>query len=142
MPVREGYLLVDHQASPGLPDDVARASGYDPLLCREGKRFEAATLTCRHCRTTVVKSPLRTRARHQCAKCSGRYICDGCFFQSTLPDYSHAPYEKYVDVTVDLAAKGLMMSSHEALLFGDPVRTARPLVLPTQAIERNPNGQA
>ena len=98
---REGYLFVDHSASPGLPEDVARASGYDPLLCKEGKRFEAATLSCIHCKTVVVKSPLRQRERHKCMKCGGKYICDGCAFLASMPDYSHLPFEKYTDLTLE-----------------------------------------
>ena len=133
MKQREGYLLVDHSASPGLPEDVARASGYDPAMVAEGKRFEAATLTCAHCKVTVVKSPLRTRERNYCMKCSGKYICDVCGFRATLPDYNHAPYEKYVDVTADLWAKDLMMPSYNELLFGDPIARAKPLELPTVA---------
>ncbi len=105
MPQREGYLLVDHSASPGLPEDMARASGYDPLLAKEGKRFEAATLACAHCKTVVIKSPLRQRPRHYCQKCSGKYICDGCAFMASQADYIHLPFDKIVDMT--LSGKGL-----------------------------------
>jgi hypothetical protein len=86
-----GYLLVDHSASPGLPDDVARAAGYDPALTREGKVFETKTLTCSHCRCTVVPNPLRTRERAFCFKCM-HYVCDLCGYRMTLPDYVHRPY--------------------------------------------------
>ncbi len=130
MKQKEGYLFVDHQASPGLPEDVAIASGYDPLMCKEGKQFEAATLTCAHCKTAVVKNPLRARERVTCMKCSGRYICDVCGLRMSMPDYNHAPYEKYVDVTADLWASNMMMLNYNELLFGDPVRTAKPLVVP------------
>ncbi len=140
-PKREGYLLVDHQASPGLPEDIARASGYDPAMCGEGKRFEAATLTCAHCKAAVVKNPLRTREREHCMKCSGRYVCDNCAIVARLPDYNHAPFEKYVDVTADLWARDLMMPSYNELLFGDPVRTAKPLAAPPPpAIKDQTNG--
>lgn len=98
--MREGYLLVDHSASPGLPEDVARASGYDPKLAGEGKRFEAATLTCAHCKVGVVKNLFRTRERESCAKCGHHYICDYCSIASRAPDYSHMPFEKRVDLTL------------------------------------------
>jgi hypothetical protein len=93
---REGYLLVDHRASPGLPEEIARLSGYDPQHCGEGKLFEAATLTCSHCKVTVVKNPLRTRERPYCAKCD-HYICDLCAFRASQPDYSHTPFDKIID---------------------------------------------
>jgi hypothetical protein len=95
-----GYLMVDHRASPGLPEDVARWAGYDPALCREGKLFEADTLRCAHCGSVVIKNPARTRERHNCQKCSGRFICDGCAFLASQPDYVHAPIEKKIDQAV------------------------------------------
>jgi len=97
---QEGYLLVDHRFSPGLPEDVAKAAGYDPKLCGEGKMFEGPSLTCDHCKVVVFKNPLRTRARERCEKCD-HYICDFCAKMMTLPDYSHLPYDKFVDLTVD-----------------------------------------
>lgn len=101
-----GYLMVDHRASPGIPEDIARQVGYDPRLAGEGKLFEASTLTCSHCKCAVVKNPLRTRERHNCMKCGGHYICDGCAFQATLPDYTHTPFDKFVDDTLRVAALG------------------------------------
>lgn len=95
---QQGYLLVDHQASPGLPEDVARLAGYDPKFCGEGKRFEADTLTCSHCKTAVVKNPLRQRERVHCFKCN-HYICDFCAFKAySKPDFDHTPFDKIVDV--------------------------------------------
>lgn len=102
---REGYLFVDHRASPGLPEGFARAMGMDPALCREGKLFEAATLTCAHCKTTVVKEPRRTRERGQCMKCGDKYLCDGCAFEARMPDYDHTPFEKKVDLAKNAEAR-------------------------------------
>lgn len=92
-----GELIIDHRASPGLPEDIARAAGYDPKLCREGKLYEVATMTCAHCKCSVVKNMFRTRERHFCAKCSGHYICDPCAFRASLPDYTHTPFEKVIE---------------------------------------------
>jgi hypothetical protein len=92
-----GYLFVDHSASPGLPEDIALAAGYDPKLCKEGKRYEADTMGCAHCTNVVLKNPFRTRERHYCAKCSGAYICDPCAYLATLPDYVHVPRVKVVE---------------------------------------------
>lgn len=92
-----GEIVVDHRASPGLPEDIALAAGYDPKFCREGKMYEQATMACAHCPNVVLKNPFRTRDRHYCAKCSGRYICDPCAFKATLSDYVHAPNAKFYD---------------------------------------------
>jgi hypothetical protein len=103
-----GEIVVDHRASPGLPEDVAIAAGYDPRLCREGKMYEAATLTCAHCKCSVVKNPFRSRERHECAKCDYHYICDICAFKASQPDYVHTPFEKVVETLIypDLTGEG------------------------------------
>jgi hypothetical protein len=119
-----GYLTIDHRASPGLPEDVARLAGYDPKLCGEGKFFEADTLTCRHCRNGVVKNPLRTRERHSCRKCSGEFICDGCAYLSTLPDYDHTPFEKVIEQHLSAVARGHIL--FDPPMQGSPSRLLMP----------------
>lgn len=61
----EGYLLIDHRASPGLPE------------VPEGTVFEAAVLSCSHCQRSLIRNPARTRERAYCHGCD-HYICDGC----------------------------------------------------------------
>src|SRR5208282_5197807 len=73
----EGWLFVDHSASPGLTEAQARFMGYDPEQCLEGKIFENATLTCSHCGNAYIKNPDRTRDREYCRLCD-HYICDFC----------------------------------------------------------------
>lgn len=89
-----GYLMVDHRASPGLPEDVARAVGYDPKLCGEGKVYEADSLYCVNCYSHVIKNPLRTRER---GSYKGQYVCDGCAYLLSQPDYVHVPIAKLID---------------------------------------------
>jgi len=90
-----GYLFVDHRASPGLPEEIARQAGYDPKLCREGKVYEADTMRCCECWGVAVKNPFRTRERHSCS--CGNYICDGCAFKLSLSDAVHRPLARYYD---------------------------------------------
>lgn len=90
-----GELIVDHRASPGLPEDIARQAGYDPTLCREGKMYEAATMHCCECQGVVVKNPKRTRDRHSCS--CGNYICDMCAFKLSMPDAVHKPLAQLYD---------------------------------------------
>ena len=114
---REGYLFVDHTASPGIPADLAVQIGLDPQLVREGKIFEAATMTCAHCKSAVVKNLLRTRERALCMKCGGKFICDDCALQARLSGYSHLPFDKKVDLVKDAEAKGIpILGSPPALL--------------------------
>jgi hypothetical protein len=103
---QQGYLMVDHRASPGLTEDVSRALGYDPKLTSEGKLYEADTMTCAHCKCVVVKNPNRLRARHYCMKCGGEYICDGCAFKATQADYIHTPFVAVVENHLRQAALG------------------------------------
>src|SRR5262245_1696573 len=94
MAQREGYLMVDHRASPGLPEDMARRMGVAP----GSKLGEVATLTCCHCKTVAIKNPFRQRERGKCPKCSMKHLCDTCWAQTFLPDYNHTPFEKKVDL--------------------------------------------
>lgn len=106
---QSGYLMIDHRASPGLPEDIARWAGYDPKFCREGKLYETATLCCAHCNASVVKHPFRTRERACCLSCDhkeGRYICDGCDFTRNQPGYVHTPYKKVVDDALNRTIMG------------------------------------
>jgi len=64
----EGYLFVDHRASPGIPGSQ---------VFGEGQIFEAATLSCGHCRISVVMNPERVRTRGHCPHCD-EYLCDQC----------------------------------------------------------------
>lgn len=76
----EGYLMIDHRASPGITAEFIRGCGKDPadfLIVGEGKMEESATITCSHCQRVVILSPTRTRAREYCPKCD-HYLCDMC----------------------------------------------------------------
>jgi hypothetical protein len=112
-----GYLMIDHRASPGLPDAVARASGFNPRETREGKLFEASTLTCSHCGCAVIKNPLRTHERANCAQCGPHFICDLCNFRRHLPGYVHTPYARIADA-VHAGRPVTLMGSPVPLLKG------------------------
>jgi len=76
----EGYLFIDHRASPGITAEFIRNCGKDPadfLVVGEGQVMEAPTYTCSHCQHVVVIKPDRTRSRGYCPKCDHR-ICDAC----------------------------------------------------------------
>ena len=64
----EGYLIIDHRASPGMP-------GIPEL--GEGTVYEAATQFCNHCAVNVRMNRYRIRARFSCPKCEV-YLCDVC----------------------------------------------------------------
>jgi hypothetical protein len=93
-----GYLFIDHSASPGIPEWMARMAGYDPALCREGKKMDVKTLCCAHCKVHVVPNPRRPNSdRATCPKCSHHYICDLCAFRASQPNYSHTPFEQTLE---------------------------------------------
>lgn len=101
----EGWLMVDHRSGPGLTEEQARMCGYDPKHVREGKVYEAATLTCAHCgnswngcgTSVVVKNPLRTREREYCRLCD-HYICDFCGIERQQTGYTHVSFKEKMDV--------------------------------------------
>src|SRR5271170_5004420 len=99
-----GHLMIDHSASPGIPADIARQLNLDPKMVGEGTKAEFDTATCSHCKGSVYLNPHRTRARNYCIHCSGHYICDGCAYLTTLPDYVHTPFDKVIDIHMDAAA--------------------------------------
>lgn len=84
----EGWLFLDHSASPGIPAEVARKIGLDPKLVAEGKKAEMATLSCAHCPGTWLPRFERKRERYHCRICD-HYICDTCKAESILPGYIH-----------------------------------------------------
>lgn len=108
--------MVDNRASPGLPEDIARAAGYDPAQCRAGGLFETATLTCSHCGNAFVKNPLRTRERPYCAKCD-HYICDFCDDRRREPLYVHVPFNKMMDDVINQAQKTVTESEPPPVLI-------------------------
>lgn len=82
---QEGYLFVDHRASPGT------------RIVPEGTVFESATKRCAHCAAVVVVNPLRTRARGYCPKCDD-YVCDGCTGVMAETGYEHQSFAQVVDL--------------------------------------------
>lgn len=78
---KEGVLMIDHRAGPGLDASWLKRLGLIGLVSDNalgaGKVFEAPTYTCAHCHATVVMEPRRTRERAKCHKCNER-ICDDC----------------------------------------------------------------
>jgi hypothetical protein len=102
----EGYLLVDHRASPGLPEDMAIAAGYGP----DGGKgiYETATVTCNHCKVVVVLKSDRTRGRGFCRGCN-HYLCDACTAQRAL-DGLCIPFDAIVEQVRELGEKQIPIS--------------------------------
>lgn len=115
---REGYLLIDHRASPGVPPDIARQQGFDPHFMGEGQILEAPTMTCSHCTGCVVLNPDRIRKREYCQKCDD-YICDACYALTQLSDYVHASYMKVSELLLNDGEKGTNLGSN-LLLINNP----------------------
>jgi hypothetical protein len=116
----DGYLMIDHRASPGVPEDIARKTGFDPKMLAEGKLLESATITCAHCLGVVVKHPMRIRPRGYCPQCD-RYLCDKCEKKRSEPGYVHAGGEQLVDALLDKAANGVEVS-------GSPMDLLKPKI--------------
>lgn len=90
----DGELEINHQASPGVPDQIAIACGL-PLM-REGSVVRAATFTCWHCRTVLIKNPQRVRPREYCRKCDMN-ICDACAAEAAKAGYVHRSFNDLAD---------------------------------------------
>jgi hypothetical protein len=95
----EGWLLLDHRASPGIPADIARKIGLPPEAVAGGKLFESATLSCKHCGGAWSKNPYRIRRREYCRPCD-HYICDDCGREAAQPGYVHQCKEQKLDAVL------------------------------------------
>lgn len=94
--IHEGYLMLDHRASPGFTPDEAKRLGYAPGLTSEGKLFETKTNHCTHCGTVVILNPLRERERAHCNACN-KDICDNCGIEMKMPFYVHKTYKEKLE---------------------------------------------
>ena len=94
----EGYLMIDHRASPGISEAMARQTGLPSRGVREGGFLEIKTKSCRHCGTVSVLNPERTRERHSCLKCGNEYICDVCAAHTAQPNYVHRSFVQIADM--------------------------------------------
>lgn len=113
----DGYLMIDHRGSPGIPTPLAERLGVPLQQVREGGLMECATMTCAHCATVVIPNPDRTRERGYCAKCD-RYICDWCKAATLAPQYVHRSWQEIVD----------LVTSGRYTLSGSP---SAPVLTPT-----------
>ena len=71
----EGYFMMDHRNSPGVPDAEVVRQGLIPGAGRG--LFESATFTCPYCECVVVLNPDRSRPRNY-DPATNHLICDGC----------------------------------------------------------------
>jgi hypothetical protein len=85
----EGYLLIDHSNSPGIPG-------------RTGK-LESATYTCSHCPRVVILNPNRSRPRGYCPGCN-HYICDHC--EAIRAQTGCKTFKQIMDDVCERALKG------------------------------------
>lgn len=104
---KEGYLMLDHRDSPGLPDVVEHVAGL-PAGAGRGL-FEAPTFTCTHCCRVVVQNPNRRRDRAWCAHCD-RYICDPCGAILAATGVCRT-FAQICDEVQEAAAKGLVIET-------------------------------
>jgi predicted RNA-binding Zn-ribbon protein involved in translation (DUF1610 family) len=101
--LNEGYLMVDHRASPGLTKEESIKLGYGNQATGEGQLYETKTNHCNHCGTVVIMNPDRTRERSYCQACN-KYICDNCGLEMRLPDYVHKTYKQQIDESLTFFA--------------------------------------
>lgn len=81
----DGYLLVDHRNSPGLPNEHTRRLGLPDGCMGEGTVYEGRTHGCPHC---GAPSLITRVERNWCRSCD-LYICDYCEKARHLPGYEH-----------------------------------------------------
>ena len=83
---QQGEVEVDN-GSPCIDEAGATFLGL-PRAYAHQSVFIMDTLHCKHCGGCVIKNPDRVRPRAHCTKCNW-YMCDGCAYLASLPDYVH-----------------------------------------------------
>lgn len=91
----DGYMLIDHRASPGVPDELLQQAGL-PVAAGRGL-FEVSTMHCPHCGAHVMKNPERVRPREYCKTCN-HYICDHCHQARAQADYVHRTFDELTEL--------------------------------------------
>lgn len=72
----QGWLIIDHRDSPGIPDSMApQVAALGGVPVPGNTMVELDTWTCAHCNAVVLKNPDRTRPREVCRKCM-KVVCD------------------------------------------------------------------
>jgi hypothetical protein len=91
---REGWLLIDHRDSPGVPDEMIQAARAAGKFVPTGRGLmESATVTCCHCGAIVILNPNRKRPRGYCARCDA-YHCDNPACGNECRSF-----DKFIDLT-------------------------------------------
>ncbi len=89
-----GYLIIDHSNSPGIPDSMApQIAALGGVPVPGNTVVELDTWTCKHCQAVVLKNPDRTRPREVCRKCMA-VVCDKCVLWCE-------PFSKLTDALLD-----------------------------------------
>lgn len=101
----EGWLMMDHRASPGVPDQMLGAKDPNIPIGAGRGLFEAPVLACSHCQKQLIVRPDRQRERAYCRKCD-HYICDECAVVLTVEGECR-PFAKVLDDAQERAGKGL-----------------------------------
>lgn len=112
MPIRTGYLEIDHRASPGT------------ATVGEGQRGQWDYALCGHCQRGVVLHPGRVRARACCLKCNA-YICDGCEAARVASGGVCVPFMQVLDRAEEQLHKYASQPDHPLAAL-DPVALAQP----------------
>lgn len=72
----QGWLIIDHSDSPGIPESMAaQVEAQGGIAVPGDTTVEVDTWTCAHCNAVVLKNPDRTRPREVCRKCM-KVVCD------------------------------------------------------------------
>jgi hypothetical protein len=105
---REGFVMLDHRHSPGVPDAIVIAAGL-PAGAGHGL-FKSATYKCNHCQAIVVLNPKRTRERAFCTGCNSP-ICDGCGVRRAA-GLTCKPYKQVMDEIQERAVRSASIKEY------------------------------
>ena len=100
----EGYVMIDHRASPGVPAKILDELG----LPHEAGRhlYEGPTYTCGHCQRQVIVAvgAFGTREKRYVCRGCAHVLCQSCAEEKTRTGICN-PFEKQVDELLTAAER-------------------------------------
>ena len=124
----EGYMLIDHRASMGVPEEVMVAQGFPKDAGKQESIWETATVTCSQCERQVILNPDRSRPREWCKHC-GHFHCDDCTAALYLTNALCYPFKAKCQDYLEAVDKGILPDVAFDSIFVHGMRPAQSVVL-------------
>src|SRR5262249_23910613 len=98
---KEGYLLIDMRASPGVTAEFVRASGLDAPIVGAGQKLVCAQRQCCACGCYIN---ITRKDDHEWCAAHDAYLCNNCGLLRKLR-HQHGGYKKRMEAVYEAAVR-------------------------------------